>query len=160
RPRGVSHRQTLPVRPRANPGRPEAQAGREHIADAVGGLDFGSISRDSPRMRGGAGLRGTVALAGVAVVLAAGAAIAVRTAPAQAAVGDFTVTPTTLNFPDTYVGGTASLVVTIKNISATSQTPEFAGGAPLDGTNFGGTQNCGGKTFAPGDTCQFTYDFH
>jgi hypothetical protein len=79
---------------------------------------------------------------------------------ARAAAGDFTVTPTTLTFPDTAVGGTSSLPVTITNVSSFTLTPNFSGGAPLDLTNFGGFQDCQGKTFAPGDTCTFTYEFH
>ena len=79
--------------------------------------------------------------------------------PARAAPGDFTVTPTTLTFPDTYVGSSSSLDVTIQNASATTQTPNFAGGAPNDPTNFGGSQNCAGVALAPNDTCTFTYTF-
>ncbi len=78
---------------------------------------------------------------------------------ARAAPGDFTVTPTTLTFPDTYAGSSSSLPVTIKNVSSTTQTPNFAGGAPNDPTNFGGSQNCAGVALAPNDTCEFTYTF-
>lgn len=77
----------------------------------------------------------------------------------EAASGDFTVSPTTLSFPDTDVGSTSSIAVTVTNVSSTTQTPNFAGGAPADSTNFDGSQNCGGKTFDPGDSCQFTYTF-
>jgi hypothetical protein len=79
--------------------------------------------------------------------------------PARAAPGDFTVTPTTLTFPDTYAGSSSSLTVTITNASATTQTPNFSGGAPNDPTNFGGSQNCAGVPLAPNDTCAFTYVF-
>ena len=77
---------------------------------------------------------------------------------AQAA-GEFTVSPTTLSFPATYVGDTASLTVIVTNTSSSTLTPNFAGGAPNDSTNFGGSQNCAGLTFAPGDSCEFTYTF-
>ena len=76
-----------------------------------------------------------------------------------AASGDFTVSPTTLSFPATFVGSTSSLTVTITNGSSTTQTPNFAGGAPNDPTNFGGSQNCAGVALDPGGTCQFTYTF-
>jgi Protein of unknown function (DUF3048) N-terminal domain/Protein of unknown function (DUF3048) C-terminal domain/Abnormal spindle-like microcephaly-assoc'd, ASPM-SPD-2-Hydin len=80
-------------------------------------------------------------------------------APVGAASGDFTVSPTTLSFPATYVGSTSSRTVTITNGSSTTQTPNFAGGAPNDPTNFGGSQNCAGVALDPGATCQFTYTF-
>ena len=73
-------------------------------------------------------------------------------APVGAASGDFTVSPTTLSFPATYVGSTSSLTVTITNGSSTTQTPNFAGGAPNDPTNFGGSQNCAGVALDPGAT--------
>jgi uncharacterized repeat protein (TIGR01451 family) len=76
-----------------------------------------------------------------------------------AATGDFTVAPTSLDFGSVYVGATASLPVTITNVSSVSQTPNYAGGAPNDPTNFGGSQNCAGVTLAPGGSCAFTYDF-
>jgi len=90
------------------------------------------------------------------VVPAAGATL--RAGSVEAA-GEFTMAPTTLSFPATYVGATSSIDVTVKNVSGTSQTPNFSGGAPNDPTNFDGSQNCAGKTFAPGDTCTFTYTF-
>ena len=75
------------------------------------------------------------------------------------AAGEFTVSPTTLSFPATYAGDTASLAVTVTNTSSSTLTPNFAGGAPNDPTNFGGSQNCAGLQFAPGDSCTFTYTF-
>lgn len=75
------------------------------------------------------------------------------------AAGEFTVSPTNLSFPATYAGDTASLTVTVTNTSSSTLTPNFAGGAPNDSTNFGGSQNCAGLTFAPGDSCEFTYTF-
>ena len=98
---------------------------------------------------------------GLCVALVAGAVgvVAGADAPAGAASGDFTVSPTTLSFPDTYVGSTSSMAVTITNGSATAQTPNFAGGAPNDPSNFGGSQNCAGVALNPGASCQFTYTF-
>jgi len=72
----------------------------------------------------------------------------------------FTVAPTSLDFGSVAVGATATLDVVITNISGVSQSPNFAGGAPLDPTDFGGSQDCGGFTFAPGDHCTFSYEFH
>ena len=71
----------------------------------------------------------------------------------------FTVTPTDVAFPDTAVGDTSSVPVVITNISSTSLTPNYAGGAPNDPTNFGGSQNCAGVALSGGQSCQFTYTF-
>ncbi|HKU87619.1 MAG TPA: choice-of-anchor D domain-containing protein, partial [Casimicrobiaceae bacterium] len=79
--------------------------------------------------------------------------------PLAASAADFTVTPTTLVFGSVPVGATATIVVTITNTTAVSQTPNFSGGAPLDPTNFGGSQNCAGVPLAPGGSCQFNYEF-
>ena len=95
----------------------------------------------------------------MALVAGAVGVVAGADAPVGAASGDFTVSPTSLSFPDTFVGSTASMAVTITNGSATTQTPNFAGGAPNDPTNFGGSQNCAGVALDPGATCQFTYTF-
>ena len=95
-----------------------------------------------------------------AVMVACAIAVAPEAgAPVGAASGDFTVSPTTLSFPATFVGSMSSLTVTITNGSSTTQTPNFAGGAPNDPTNFGGSQNCAGVALDPGGTCQFTYTF-
>jgi hypothetical protein len=94
-----------------------------------------------------------------ALVAGAVGVVAGAEAPARAASGDFTVSPTSLSFPDTYVGSTSSMAVTITNGSTTTQTPNFAGGAPNDPTNFGGSQNCAGVALDPGASCQFTYTF-
>ena len=75
------------------------------------------------------------------------------------AVFPFTVAPTDVAFPDTAVGDTSSVPVVITNISSTSLTPNYAGGAPNDPTNFGGSQNCAGVALAGGQSCQFTYTF-
>lgn len=99
----------------------------------------------------------TIALV-VAVVAIWGFAFASADA-AHAAPGDFTVAPTNLAFPDTYVGESSTIVVQVTNVSGRTLTPNFAGGAPFDPQEFGGSQNCAGTTFAPGQSCQFTYEF-
>jgi hypothetical protein len=71
----------------------------------------------------------------------------------------FLVTARAFEFGDMHVGATSpAQVVTITNVSGTTQSPNFAGGA-VPGNEFPGSQNCAGKTFAPGDSCQFTYTF-
>lgn len=105
-------------------------------------------------------VRGMRRFLGLTATMAFGVAGAVMAASGPvAAAGEFTVSPTTLTFPSTYVGATASIAVTVANVSQTNLTPNFAGGAPLDATNFGGSQDCAGKSFAPGDTCTFTFEF-
>src|SRR5262245_2387613 len=103
-------------------------------------------------------VRRLFAICAVLVACAAGVGTGVAV-PVQAASGDFTVSPTTLSFPSTYVGSSSSLTVTITNASSTTQTPNFSGGAPNDPTNFGGSQNCAGVPLDPGATCEFTYTF-
>ena len=73
---------------------------------------------------------------------------------------NFSATPTNLVFGNVPVGATASLPVTVTNLTAVPQTPNYAGGAPNDPTNFGGSQNCAGVTLAPGASCTFTYTFN
>jgi hypothetical protein len=80
--------------------------------------------------------------------------------PATVFADDFLVAPTDLEFGATFVGETSSISVVIINISGVTQTPNFAGGAPFDQDNFGGSQNCAGATFPPGASCEFTYEFH
>src|SRR5262249_37906592 len=47
----------------------------------------------------------------------------------------------------------------IENVSGASLTiTSIAGGAPVTG-KFGGTQNCGGATLAPGGSCSLTFQF-
>src|SRR4051794_20708554 len=82
----------------------------------------------------------------------------VPAAPAQAA-PNVTVSPTVLEFGDVALGATVSIPVVITNRSTVSMTPNYAGGAPADPTNFGATQSCGGVTLAPGQSCEFTYSF-
>ena len=70
-----------------------------------------------------------------------------------------TVAPTDVSFPDTAVGDTSSMAVVVTNVSPTALTPNYAGGAPTDPTNFGGSQNCAGVSLGGGQSCQFTYTF-
>jgi hypothetical protein len=107
----------------------------------------------SPRHHGSTTVAAVLLAAAIGLVADGGV-------PARAAPGDFTVAPTTLSFPATYIGATTEIAVAVTNVSSTSQSPGFAGGAPSDGTNFGSVQNCAGKTFAPGESCTFTYRFH
>src|SRR4051794_14523740 len=69
------------------------------------------------------------------------------------------VSPTVLDFGDVAVGSTASIPVVITNVSSSPITPSYAGGAPIDSTNFGGGQNCAGLALNPGQSCEFTYLF-
>lgn len=66
---------------------------------------------------------------------------------------------TTLSFPDTLVGSTSSIDIVVRNDSPVSQSPNYSGGAPLDPTHFGGSQNCAGVVLPSGGTCKFTYEF-
>lgn len=74
-------------------------------------------------------------------------------------VGAFSVSPQNLMFGNVAVGATKEIAVVITNTSGVTQSPNFSGGAPIDPTHFGGSQDCAGKTFAPGATCRFTYEF-
>ena len=47
----------------------------------------------------------------------------------------------------------------ITNLTAGPLTPNYAGGAPNDPEQFGGSQNCAGVELASGASCQFTYTF-
>lgn len=69
----------------------------------------------------------------------------------------FLVSPRRFDFGHVAVG-TASVeqTVTITNVSGTPQTVDLAGGAAGE---FGGVQNCQGRTLAPGESCQVTYQF-
>ena len=100
-------------------------------------------------------------LSSAVMVIALGLAITSgpTAAPVRAAPGDFTLTPTDLDFGSLAVGESSDIDVTVTNISAVEQTPAFAGGAPLDATNYSASQNCGGVTLAPAATCTFTYTF-
>ena len=74
--------------------------------------------------------------------------------------GAFNVAPLDVAFGSVPLCASASMAVTITNVSGLSQTPTFTGGAPLDATNFGFSQNCAGVTLPPGGTCTFMYTFH
>jgi len=79
--------------------------------------------------------------------------------PFAASAAGFTVTPTNLAFGSVALGATGTIDVKITNTSGVSQTPNFAGGAPNDPTNFGGSQNCAGVPLPAGGSCKFTYTF-
>ena len=72
--------------------------------------------------------------------------------------GTFSITPTTIAFPDTAVGDTsAGIDVVVTNLASSPQLlSSVAGGAPPD-ANFTGFQTCGGVTLAAGASCAFTY---
>ena len=80
----------------------------------------------------------------------------------MAGTGQFPITvgPLVLNFGNVAVGASRFLPVHITNISGVPQAPNYAGGAPLDPVNFGGSQDCAGVTLPPGGSCAFTYEFH
>lgn len=78
---------------------------------------------------------------------------------AAGALRQVTISATNLSFPATYVGATTELQVVLTNTGTAAVTPALAGGAPVDSTNFGVSQNCGGVSLAPGATCAFTYRF-
>ena len=69
------------------------------------------------------------------------------------------VGPLFLDFGNVAVGASRSLPIHFTNISGVPQTPNYAGGAPFDPVNFGGSQNCAGVTLPPGGSCTFTYEF-
>jgi hypothetical protein len=70
---------------------------------------------------------------------------------------EFLVSPTRFEFGKVQVGHTSlDQQVTVTNVSTTSVTVSMAGGAAGD---FGGFQDCQGKTLAPGDSCHITYQF-
>ena len=69
------------------------------------------------------------------------------------------VGPLFLDFGNVVVGGSRSLSVHFTNISGVPQTPSYAGGAPFDPVNFGGSQDRAGATLMPGASCEFTYEF-
>lgn len=74
-------------------------------------------------------------------------------------ISPFLATATSFDFGNVALGSeSAPQVVTITNVSNANLSPNFAGGA-VPGGNFPGSQNCAGKTFAPGESCQFTYQF-
>lgn len=75
------------------------------------------------------------------------------------AVGNVVPDVTDLDFGSVPVGSTGELPITFTNVGPTSVTPTWSGGAPTDPTHFGGSQNCAGKTFAPGASCVFRYTF-
>jgi hypothetical protein len=77
--------------------------------------------------------------------------------PGSTPTSTFLISPTRFDFGDVLVGKTSpDQQVTVTNISSTSVIVSMAGGA---GGDFGGFQDCQGKTLAPGDSCHITYQF-
>jgi hypothetical protein len=71
---------------------------------------------------------------------------------------DLLVTVSRLDFSQVQVGETSPpQEVDIINVSAASVTLSGAGGAP--GGDFGGSQDCQGRTLAPGESCQMSFTF-
>jgi hypothetical protein len=71
----------------------------------------------------------------------------------------FSITPTTLAFPSTAVGGSsAGQNVVVTNLASSPQVVSMAGGASGD-PNFNGVQACAGATLAAGASCNVTYSF-
>lgn len=72
---------------------------------------------------------------------------------------DFSVSPTSLVFPDTVVGFTTPMQsVVLTNVSSQAHTPSLAGGALFHHTDFASDgQTCG--SVPPGGTCAFRYHF-
>ncbi len=84
--------------------------------------------------------------------------LTVTVAGAVIAPGTFTVTPASLDFGHVAIGDTASLTVTVTNVSGSTVGPiTMAGGAP--GAPFNAVQNCQNATLDPGGTCQIIYSF-
>lgn len=81
-------------------------------------------------------------------------------ATARAAPGDFAVSSTTLDFGNVGVGTSATLAVTITNVSQIAQMPALSGGGLSDRTYFDGNQTCGARTLQPGESCALNYIFH
>jgi hypothetical protein len=70
---------------------------------------------------------------------------------------EFRISPTRFEFGKVQVGHTsADQQVTVTNVSSLPATVSMAGGAAGD---FGGFQDCQGKTLQPGDSCHITYQF-
>lgn len=74
-------------------------------------------------------------------------------------VPDFTVSPTTLVFPNTVVGSSTSMQsVVLTNVSSTAHSPSLAGGALFHHIDFASDgQTCG--SVPPGGSCAFRYHF-
>ena len=71
----------------------------------------------------------------------------------------FGVAPIDLDFGNVVLGATVTVPVVITNLTAGPLTPNYAGGAPNDPTNFGGSQNCAGVELASSASCEFSYTF-
>ncbi len=84
-------------------------------------------------------------------------ALATALLPGPALAAPLLISPLAFDFGDVGLGTTsANQSVTIRNVSSTPQTLDLAGGAA---GLFGGFQNCQGRTLAPGEFCEVTYQF-
>ena len=102
--------------------------------------------------RGGLRRCGGVLAAALAFAVLAGAAGASHTTQTQ-----FLITPTRFDFGDVKVGKTSpDQQVTVTNATSSPIVVSMAGGA---GGDFGGFQDCQGKTLAPAASCHITYQF-
>ena len=95
-------------------------------------------------------------LAAVGLVVAG---LVVAPEVAHAAAPTISLSSTDLDFGSRYLGDDASIDIVVTNTGTAPVSPNFAGGAPADGTNYDASQNCAGVTLDPGDTCTFTYTF-
>jgi hypothetical protein len=78
-------------------------------------------------------------------------------APASASSAQFLISPIAFDFGNVSLGATSpDQQVTVTNVSSSSVVVSMAGGAAGD---FGGFQDCQGKTLAPGASCHITYQF-
>ena len=69
----------------------------------------------------------------------------------------FAISPTSFDFGDVPLNApTSNQLMTVTNVSGTSQTMDDTGGA---GGSFGGRDDCQGKTLAPGASCDIAYAF-
>src|SRR6266511_1834767 len=100
--------------------------------------------------------RGRLAAALVASLALAG--IFVAAAPAgHTTTTIFLITPTRFDFGDVAVGQTSpEQRVTVTNVTSAPITVSGAGGGA---GQFGGVQNCQGRTLAVGESCTFSYAF-
>ena len=70
----------------------------------------------------------------------------------------FQLTPAGIDFGDAQVGTTsAQRMVDVTNVGLAEVVMSGAGGAP--GGDFSGSQNCQGRTLAPGESCQMTFSY-
>ncbi len=73
---------------------------------------------------------------------------------------NFSITPTTLDFPTTPVSGTSAPIdVVVTNLGTTPRLLSSVAGGAAGDANFGAVQACAGVTLNPGASCAFSYTF-